>query len=48
MLQGASLTVREEVGKRFAIVGAYILGSDLQIKRLILHTIDSDLMPPPQ
>jgi uncharacterized surface protein with fasciclin (FAS1) repeats len=46
-LQGSSLTIREEDAKRFTINGAFILVPDYQIKRLILHTIDTVLMPPP-
>lgn len=45
-LQGGTLTVREEEGKRFTINGAFVLVPDYQIRRLILHTIDTVLMPP--
>jgi len=46
-LQGGTLTVHEEEGKRFAINGAFILVPDFQTWRLIVHTIDTVLMPPP-
>ncbi len=46
-LQGGTLTVHEEEGKRFAINGALILEPDFQTRRLVVHTIDSVLMPPP-
>jgi len=46
-LQGGLLTIHEEEGKRFTVNGAFILLPDFQLKRLVLHTIDTVLMPPP-
>jgi len=46
-LQGGLLTIHEGEGKRFTVNGAFILLPDFQLKRLVLHTIDTVLMPPP-
>ncbi|MCX6027084.1 MAG: fasciclin domain-containing protein [Chloroflexi bacterium] len=46
-LQGGLLTTHEEEAKRFTVNGEFILLPDFQIKRLVLHTIDTVLMPPP-
>jgi uncharacterized surface protein with fasciclin (FAS1) repeats len=46
-LQGGLLTIHEEEDKRFTVNGAFILLPDFQLKRLVLHTIDTVLMPPP-
>jgi len=46
-LQGGLLTIREDEGKRFSVNGAFILQPDYQIRRVVLHTIDTLLMPPP-
>jgi uncharacterized surface protein with fasciclin (FAS1) repeats len=45
-LQGKTLTVHEEEGKLFTINGAFILLADFQHKRLVVHTIDTVLIPP--
>ncbi len=45
-LQGSPLAIREEEGKRFTVNGVYLLFPDTQIARLVLHRIDTVLMPP--